>query len=219
MVILGLTGSIGMGKSVAAAIFRRLGVPVFDADDSVHVLLGQGGDAVGPIAEAFPGVLDGDRIDRAVLAKMAFRGTEGLMRLESILHPMVTARQRRFLLLEALRGRRMTVLDIPLLFETQAEGGCDAVIVVSAPRFVQRQRVLGRPGMTPEQLQAIERRQMTDSEKRRRADYVVPSGQGRRVTLDAIRAIIEEWRPEIGTHWPPRRYVVNSGRHPNRPWK
>ena len=219
MVILGLTGSIGMGKSVAAGIFRRLGVPVFDADGAVHALLEKGGDAVDPIAEMFPDVLRNGRIDRAALAGMVFRDAERLMGLEAILHPMVQARQRRFLLLEALKGRRITVLDIPLLFETKAERSCDAVIVVSAPSFVQRQRILSRPGMTPGRLEAIERRQMADGEKRQRADYVVPSGQGRRVTLEAIRTIIRAWRFKAGTHWPPHRYVVNSGRHPNRPWK
>ena len=211
MVILGLTGSIGMGKSVAAGIIRRLGVPVFDADGAVHALLDKGGDAVDPIAKMFPDVLRNGRIDRAALAGTVFCDAERLMGLEAILHPMVHARQRRFLLLEALKGRRITVLDIPLLFETRAERSCDAVIVVSAPSFVQRQRVLSRPGMTPERLEAIERRQMADGEKRQRADYVVPSGQGRRVTLEAIRTIIGEWRFEAGTHWPPRRYVTTSG--------
>jgi dephospho-CoA kinase len=190
MIILGLTGSIGMGKSTAAAMFRRLGVPVHDADASVHRLLGPGGAAVPRVEAAFPGTSGPNGIDRRELGRRVFEDAAALRRLEAILHPMVRQDERRFLSRMARRRAPVVVLDIPLLFESGSEGRCDAVAAVSAPSFLQRARVLSRPGVTPQRLAAILAKQMPDREKRRRADYVVPTGLGRRLTLQRLAAIV-----------------------------
>ncbi len=190
MVILGLTGSIGMGKSTAAAMLRRLGVPVHDADAAVHRLLGRNGAAVPKVAAAFPGTAGPDGIDRAALGRRVFGDTAALRRLEGILHPMVRAETARFL--RRMRARRapLVVLDIPLLFETGGEERCAAILVVSAPGFLQRARVLARPGMDASRFAAIRAKQMPDSEKRLRADFVVPTGLGRRETLRRLAGIV-----------------------------
>jgi dephospho-CoA kinase len=199
MVVLGLTGSVGMGKSTAAAMLRRLGVPVHDSDAEVHRLLGPGGRAVAAVAEAFPSALKGDRIDRPTLGRLVFNDPAALKRLEAILHPRVRAGQARFL--AACRRRRVpvVVLDIPLLFETGGEKRCDGVIVVSAPRWLQRARVMRRPGMTEARLAAILAQQMPDAEKRRGARWVVPTGLGRALTLGRLKKILREVRPSIST--------------------
>jgi len=189
-ITLGLTGSIGMGKSEAARMFRRLGVPVFDSDATVHQLLGPGGRAVAAVAAAFPGVVKNDAVDRAALGAAVFGRPADLRRLEGILHPMVRATRDRFLRQAQARRDRLVVFDIPLLFETGGERNCDAVIVVTAPPFVQRARVLGRPGMSPEKFSAILDQQVPDVEKRRQADFIAPTGMGKRVTLNAIRQAI-----------------------------
>jgi dephospho-CoA kinase len=191
MIILGLTGSIGMGKSTAAAMLRSLGVPVHDADAAVHRLLAPRGAAVATVAAAFPGSGAGaGGIDRAALGQQVFANPAALRRLEAILHPLVRAAEARFV--RRMRGRRLplVVLDIPLLFETGAERRCDAVLVVSAPAAIQRARVLGRPGMSAARLAAILAQQMPDREKRRRADYVVPTGRGRNATLRRLSEIV-----------------------------
>ena len=187
---LGLTGSIGMGKSEAARMFGRLGVPVFDSDATVHQLLGPGGRAVDAVAAAFPGVAKNGAVDRAALGAAVFGRPADLRRLEGILHPMVRAARARFLRQARARRERLVVFDVPLLFETGGERDCDAVVVVTAPPFVQRARVLGRPGMSPEKFAAILGQQVPDVEKRRRADFIAPTGMGRRVTLNAIRQAI-----------------------------
>ncbi|NQV47913.1 MAG: dephospho-CoA kinase [Rhodospirillaceae bacterium] len=202
MVILGLTGSIGMGKSTAAAAFRRLGVPVHDSDAVVHALSAPGGAAVDYIAKAFPETVDGGVIDRRVLAARVFTDSLSLRRLESILHPMVRADRTRFLGTQARRGSRLVVLDIPLLFETASEHLCDGVAVVSAPPFVQRRRVMGRTGMTEERLQGILKQQVPDAEKCRRADFIVQTGLDRGYGLRQVAGIVKvvsRWR---GRHWP-----------------
>ncbi len=202
--ILGLTGSIGMGKSAAADNFRRLGVPVHDADKAVHGLLAKGGEAVAPIAELFPAAVRGGAVDRAAVAREVFEDAAALDRLEAVLHPLVRRNEMAFLGAAARRGCRLVVLDIPLLFETGAEARCDAVVVVSAPRAVQERRVLKRPGMTRERFESILARQMPDAEKRRRADFVVLTGLGRAFGLNQIRNIVtiaSLWR---GNKWPPR---------------
>jgi dephospho-CoA kinase len=197
LIILGLTGSIGMGKSTAAAMLRRLGVPLFDADQVVHRLLGPGGAAVQPVLTAFPGVAAGSGgIERRLLGREVFDNAAGLARLERILHPMVRAEERRFLARARARREPLAVLDIPLLFETGGERRCDYVIVVSASALIQRQRVLRRPGMTEIRLAAILKKQMPDREKRRRADFVLPSGLGRNVTLRRLRSIVSLLRGE-----------------------
>lgn len=165
MVIVGLTGSIGMGKSTAAAQLRRLGVAVHDADAVVHRLLGRGGRAVAPIAAAFPGVVVDGAVDRRALGARVFGDGPALRRLEAILHPLVRDAEQAFLRRSSRRRLSLVALDVPLLFETCGQRRCNAVIVVSAPAFLQRQRVLGRPAMTPEKLQAVLRQQMPDAEK------------------------------------------------------
>ncbi|MDP6788574.1 MAG: dephospho-CoA kinase [Rhodospirillales bacterium] len=204
MVILGLTGSIGMGKSTAARVFRRMGLAVHDADRAVHDLLATDQGAIGAVAAAFPEVRRDAAIDRQALARKVFDDEAALARLEAILHPLVRRRQDQFLRLAARARRPVVVLDVPLLFETGGERQCDAVVVVSAPAFVQAQRVLRRPTMTRRRLDAILERQQSDAQKRRRADFLVDTGLGRRHSLCQLRAIVKvtsQWR---GDHWPPR---------------
>jgi dephospho-CoA kinase len=190
MIVVGLTGSIGMGKSTAAALLRRLGVPVHDADAAVHRLLGRDGAAVKAVVAAFPGTARKAGIDRAALGRRVFGDAASLRRLEDILHPLVRADTDRFLRRMAARRVPLVVLDIPLLFESGGARRCDAVIVVSAPAFLQRARVLARPGMSEARLAAILAKQMPDGEKRRRADFVVPTGLGRRLTLRRLAEIV-----------------------------
>jgi dephospho-CoA kinase len=212
MVILGLTGSIGMGKSNAADNFRRLGVPVHDADNVVHGLLAEGGEAVGRIAELFPHAVNGGAVDRAIMAGEVFEDPAALERLEAVIHPLVKQNEIAFLGATARHGCRLVVLDIPLLFETGAETRCDAVVVVSCPRFIQEKRVLKRPGMTRERFESILALQMPDAEKRRRADFVVLTGLGRAFSLNQIRNIVtiaSTWR---GTKWPPRPQPLKPAR-------
>jgi len=205
MVVLGLTGSIAMGKSTTATMFRRLGIPVFDADGSVHRLLARGGAGVAPAAAAFPGTENGSAIDHDAVAARVFGDPLALRRLESILHPLVRHEQTTFLEIHARRQASLVVLDIPLLFETAGDRTCDRVAVVSAPAFLQLQRILARPGMTRDRATAVLSRQMPDEEKRRRADFVIPSGLGRAFTFRAIKAIVQQVREASATHWPPRR--------------
>jgi dephospho-CoA kinase len=192
MVIMGLTGSIGMGKSTAAAMFRWLGVPVHDADATNHRLMAPDGAAFDRVAELFPDVICDGRIDRQTLGKIVFGDAKALKRLEAILHPLIRAAEIRFLRNQQMLGRKLVVLDIPLLYETGGEKRCDVVSVVSAPGFVQRQRVLAREGMTDEKFSAILSKQMPDIEKRKRADYVIPTGLGRAVTFEYIQGIVDE---------------------------
>ncbi len=187
MRILGLTGSIAMGKSTAARMLRRMGVSVHDADAIVHELLGKGGDAVSAVGAAFPGMVRNGAVERAKLGKLVFADAAALRRLEGILHPLVGRAERRFLGRARARRREVVVLDIPLLFETGAERRCDAVMVVSAPRLVQMSRILDRPDLDRAKLAGIEARQMPDLEKRRRADWVIPTGLGRRPTWNALK--------------------------------
>jgi dephospho-CoA kinase len=202
MRIVGLTGSIGMGKSVAAAILRRQGVWVHDADAAVHALLGKGGAAVEAIRRAFPGVVKHGAVDRVALGKRVFGDTRALRRLEAIVHPLVRAQTDQFIEAAARARRPLVVLDIPLLFE---KGGrqCDAVIVVSAPAFLQAQRVLRRPGMSPKRLSEILARQMPDQEKRRRADAVVLSGLGKGETFRQLAGVRRRLRRRPGRVWSP----------------
>ena len=199
MRVLCLTGSIGMGKSTAANTFRRLRVPVFDADAAVHRLQGPGGRAVAPIAATFPGAVRdtprGPRVDREALRRAVLGDDAALSRLERIVHPLVRDEERRFLAAARRRAEPLVVLDIPLLFETRGEVRCDAVLVVTAPAAVQRRRVLRRPGMTEGRLRAILARQTPDAQKRRRADHIVHTGLSRFHAQRAIRAIVKGYRP------------------------
>jgi dephospho-CoA kinase len=196
VIVLGLTGSIGMGKSAASAMLRRMGVAVFDADEVVHALLGPAGRAVGKVEAAFPGTRGEDGgIDRKGLGQRVFGDPQALARLEGILHPLVAAAEKRFLARARARREPLAVLDIPLLFETRGRRHrCDYVIVASAPKIVQRQRVLRRPGMTPPRFEAILQQQMPDAEKRRRADFVVQTGLDRGYSLRRLSAIVRAVR-------------------------
>ncbi len=195
MIVVGLTGSIGMGKSTAAAMLRRMRVPLFDADRVVHQLLAPGGGAVGQVEAAFPGVrVEAGGIDRNRLGQRVFGDPQALARLERILHPMVADREKGFLAQARARREPIVVLDVPLLFESRGAGRCDYVVVVSAPATVQRQRVLRRPGMTEARFAAILDQQMPDAEKRRRADFVVPTGLDRSLGLRRLRAIVRVLR-------------------------
>jgi dephospho-CoA kinase len=179
-----------MGKSTAAAMLRRMGVPVHDADQVVHNLTKPGGKALPAIKAAFPDLVTEAGLNRPELSKRAFKDPAVLQTLERILHPLVRAEERKFLARERANGSRLVVLDIPLLFETGGEKRCDAVLVVSAPRAIQLQRVFSRPDMTRAKLKGIEQRQMPDAEKRRRADIVIPTGRGKRATWVALRKAI-----------------------------
>lgn len=192
MIVLGLTGSIGMGKSTAASVLRQLGVPVHDADASVHRLMSHGGAAVGFIEAAFPGTALDGAIDRKELGRRVYADPAELKRLESILHPMVRAQERTFLQAARMRRQPVVVLDIPLLYETGGEKRCDAVIVVTAPKFLQDQRVLKRPGMSRDRLKEILSKQMPDAEKRQRADFVVPTGLGKRASRAVLARILKQ---------------------------
>ena len=188
--VIGLTGSIGMGKSTAAAMLRRKGLPIFDADATVHQLMGVGGSAVAAVEEAFPGVVKNGAVDRPELGKRVFGDSAKLKQLERILHPRVGQAERAFLASVARQRLPMAVRDVPLLFETGGDKRCDATIVVSAPAHIQASRVLARPGMTMERLEQIRSKQMPDSKKRQRADFVVPTGLGKRVTWDALGRVL-----------------------------
>lgn len=204
MILLGLTGSIGMGKSETAKMFCREGIPVFDADASVHELFAKGGKAVGPVGEAFPGVIVEGAVDRKALGAEVFNDTKALRKLESIVHPLVGRERQRFLKRAATQGQPLVVLDIPLLFETGGERFVDVSVVVSAPAFLQAQRVLARPGMDEKRLADIRAQQVCDAEKRRRADFIVPSGLGKGPALQAVRRIIKMVKQRKGQVWPGR---------------
>src|SRR5262245_60801269 len=182
MFILGLTGSIGMGKSTTARFFREAGVPVHDSDAVVHRLYE--GEAVAPVEAAFPGTIVDGKVDRAKLSQQLVGNPDAIRRLEAIVHPLVRAVSHRFMHDQAARGTRIVVLDIPLLFETDGEKNVDAVVVVSAPAAVQRARVLSRPGVSAERFDALLARQMPDAEKRARAHFIVDSSR----SFDAARA-------------------------------
>lgn len=188
MILLGLTGSIGMGKSTTTAMFAEHGALVWNADDAVHALYAEGGAAVGPIGEAFPGVIVGGAVDRTRLAEALGRDDQAFRRLETIVHPLVAAGRLADLEAARAKGVKLAVLDIPLLFETGGDKAVDAVVVVSADAATQRRRVLARPGMTVERFEAILARQTPDAEKRRRADFIIDTGRG----LDAARARVAE---------------------------
>ena len=182
MEVVGLTGSIAMGKSTLARLLARAGVPVHDADACVHRLFARGGAAVAPVGRRFPGTVVDGRVDRTRLGELVIGDGGRLRALEAIVHPLVRADRDRFLATHRRRRSRLVVLDVPLLFESGGAAVCDTVIVVSAPAYLQRRRVLARPGMTPRKLAGILRRQMPDAEKRRRADTVIHSGLGLAVT-------------------------------------
>ncbi|MBN8904822.1 MAG: dephospho-CoA kinase [Rhodospirillales bacterium 69-11] len=194
MKIIGLTGGIGMGKSTAANAFRRARLPVFDADAEVHRLQARGGRAVKAIEAAFPGTIRDGAVDRTALRGAVLGDKAALTRLEHILHPMVEQAEREFVGRARREGRRAVVLDIPLLLEIGADKRVDLVVVVSAPRAVQIQRVRQRRRMSTSDIEAVIARQMPDAEKRRRADVVIRTGLSRNHTLRALHRLIREVR-------------------------
>ncbi|HEV3493592.1 MAG TPA: dephospho-CoA kinase [Reyranella sp.] len=203
MMIVGLTGSIGMGKSTAAKMLRQMGVPVYDADAAVHALQAPGGAALPPIEAAFPGVVKDGVLDRQALGARVFGNKAALRKLESIVHPLVGQRQRAFLKRAARRGEKLVVLDIPLLFEGLGDRRVDATLVVSAPTFLQRHRVMARPGMTADRLDGILRQQVPDVLKRHKADIVIPTGLGLAPTRAALATAVATLKTRRGRFWPP----------------
>lgn len=193
MKIIGLTGSIGMGKSVTASLLKILKVSVHDSDAAVHEALSPGGGAFADVTAAFPSAHDkkNNRIDRTALGKIVFSDDAKRKMLEKIVHPHVWASQRKFITHAKAMGAKIAVLDIPLLYETGAERRCDKVIVVTAPYVLQKQRVLKRPGMTEERFESILKNQVPDAEKRKRADIVIDTGLGRAETLKALKKALK----------------------------
>jgi dephospho-CoA kinase len=212
MIVLGLTGSIGMGKSTTTAMFAQAGALTWNADDAVHALYAPGGAAVGPVGEAFPGVVVDGAVDRERLADALGRDEAAFKRLEAIVHPLVAAGRRDDLMAAEARGVRLAVLDIPLLFETGGDRAVDAVVVVTADPEIQAARVLSRPGMTRERFEAILARQLPDADKRARADFIVDTGRG----LDAARVQVETI---VGTvlspGWKPACSRLSPGSEPS----
>jgi dephospho-CoA kinase len=208
MIVLGLTGSIGMGKSATARMFAEEGALVHDADETVHRLYAKGGAAVGPIGEAFPEAVSDGAVDRNALAAELARDPEALKRLEAIVHPLVAASRDAFLEEARKAGGGVAVLDVPLLFETQGDLGLDAVVVASAPAEHQRARVMARPGMTEARLQTLISRQVPDAEKRERADFVIDTGQGFEHARAQVRQILATVKDPA---WRPRRKLAGAG--------
>ncbi len=191
MILLGLTGSVGMGKSTTAAMFADLGAPVWDADAAVHRLYGKGGPAVAPVGQAFPGVVRDGAVDRTLLGARVHGDHDAFERLEKIVHPLVAADRAAFLEAAEASGHAVAVLDIPLLFETGAEDRVDAVVVVTAPEEIQRQRVLARPGMDETRLAALLERQTPDHHKRAKADFVIDTSLGLESARARVKTVLE----------------------------
>ncbi|HEY0105627.1 MAG TPA: dephospho-CoA kinase [Rhizomicrobium sp.] len=190
----GLTGSIGMGKSETARMFAALGMPVYDADAAVHRLYARGGAAVAPLAAAFPGAVRDGAVDRAELSKHVTGNPEATARLQAIVYPLMAGERQKFLADAAAAGADIVVFDIPLLFETKGEGAMDAVVVVSAPAHIQRERVLARPGMTAEKFEYLHSRQMPDVEKRAKAHFVVVTDRGLGHAFEQVKMIVAALR-------------------------
>lgn len=190
MFVLGLTGSIGMGKSTAANMFKLLGVPVYDADSSVHYLLSKDTLVLKKVADRFPESFDGLSIDRQILGSMVFNDIKARKDLETIIHPHVRMMSKYFLRNQSRIGTRLVVLDIPLLYETGSDSRVDSVVVVTAPKFLQLRRVLMRPGMNVKKLEGILKSQMSDYDKRRRADFIVETGIGKAYTYRALSRLV-----------------------------
>lgn len=192
MIVIGLTGSIGMGKSTVAAMFAEEGAPCFDSDAAVHALYATGGAAVAPVEAAFPGVSRNGAIDRVALSARVVGNDNAIERLEALVHPLVRRAQAEFLQNNRAEASRYVVLDIPLLFESGGANLVDMVVVVSAPADVQRTRVLSRPGMTEEKFESILARQTPDAEKRKRADFVIDTRGSFDETRAQVRAVLDD---------------------------
>jgi dephospho-CoA kinase len=213
--VLGLTGSIAMGKSTVSTMLKRRHIPLHDSDTTVHRLMSSGGDAFRAISRVFPTVIVDGNIDRQRLGAIVFGDVTQLKLLESLTHPLVARETRRFLARECRRGSPLVVLDIPLLFETGGEARCDFVVTVSAPDFIQQQRVLRRPGMTFEKFQSIKKKQMPNEEKCRKSDFVLLSGAGLAATEQAVDnmlsriRLMDRSRPAA---WPPNPFINKPSR-------
>lgn len=194
MIVLGLTGSIGMGKSTTAGLFREAGIPVQDADQIVAELYAAGGAAVGPVGEAYPGVVRDGAVDRSELSKRVLGDPQSLRRLEALVHPLVKAERDRFLAAAEAAGADVAVVEVQLLFEVGVSDDVDAVVVASAPHALQRERVLARPGMTEDKLVQILARQTPDAEKRAKADFVIDTGHGIEAARAQVMALLEKVR-------------------------
>lgn len=197
MIVIGLTGSIGMGKSTVAAMFAEEGAPSFDSDAAVHALYAPGGAAVAPVEAAFPGVTRDGGIDRTSLSARVVGNAEAIKQLEAIVHPLVRQAQADFLQCNRDAGTAVVVLDIPLLFESGKSDLFDKIVVVSAPSEVQRARVLSRPGMTEEKFEALLARQTPDAEKRARADFVIDTSGSFEETRSQVRAVLDALREAV----------------------
>lgn len=198
MLLIGLTGSIGMGKSETAKMFVKLGVPVYDADAAVHALYAKGGAAVAPVAEAFPAAVIDGAVDRQALSRAVLGLPEEMKKLEAIVHPLVGKAQLDFLRNAQADGHHAVVLDIPLLYETGGETRVDVVVVVSAPYHIQQERVLARPGMDGAKFAAIHAKQVPDAEKRARADFVIETDKGIDHAFEAVKSIVETLKTREG---------------------
>src|ERR1700744_6411992 len=198
--VIGLTGSLAMGKSETARLFAAQGIPVHDADAAIHKLYGKGGAAVAPIAQAFPQAVRDGVVDRAALSALVAANPAALAKLETLVHPLVAAERDAFLQDAAAKNIPIVLLDIPLLFETGAEAGLDALVVASAPETVQRARALQRPGMTAEKFESLLARQMPDVEKRARAHYVVVTDKGLDHAGEQVKMILADIRGKIQKH-------------------
>ena len=196
MITIGLTGSIGMGKSTTAGLFAAEGIPVNDADQAVHDLYR--GEAVPLIEAAFPGVASSGEVDRQKLAAALAQNPANFTKLEAIVHPMVRTREMEFLRRHAAMGTEIVLLDIPLMFETGGEDRVDVIVVVSCDPSIQRARVLARPGMTPEKFELILNRQTPDAEKRRRADYIIDTGHGIDDARRQVQSVLAQIRAQTG---------------------
>jgi len=202
MIILGLTGSIGMGKSTVAGMFHHLGFPVQDADKIVHELMGRNGEALAAVKEAFPNVVGDEGVDRQKLGAIVFGNPEKLKALEGILHPLVEKKRQQFLDLSRRQKAEIAILDVPLLFEKKLNASCDVSIVVRAPKIIQRQRVLKRPGMTVEKLNNITAQQMPIDKKIKKADFVIQTGLGKGHTMKEVKEIVALLRdPKAFEKW------------------
>ena len=197
MLRLALTGSIGMGKSETAKMFKELGIPVFDADAAVHKLYARDGAAVELVDEAFPGTVVDGTVDRERLSRIVLSDSAAIARLEALVHPLVRQAEQAFLAEAQAGGAEIVLLDIPLLFEVQGEHRADRIVVVSAPAEVQRERVLARDGMTVEKFEAILAKQVPDAEKRARADYIIETDRGLDDARAQVRRLVESLRAEL----------------------
>jgi len=210
MLLAGLTGSIGMGKSETAKMFAALGVPVYDADAAVHALYDKGGSAVAVVEAAFPGTVVDGKVDRAKLGAATLGNPEAIKKLNGIIHPLVGEAQVKFLHDAEAAGAHVVVLDVPLLYETGGETRVDAVIVVSAPGHVQRERVLARPGMTPEKFESILKLQTADEIKRAKAHYVIDTSLGLDHARERVAYVLEDLKRREAKVWQSRKAAAQN---------